>query len=685
MNKYINYRPEIDGLRAIAVLSVIFYHSTLTLFEKKFLPGGFIGVDIFFIISGYLITKIIINEVEITKKFSFLNFYKRRIKRIIPALFFVIIFTFPFIYQLTLPVFFLEYLESIIYTVFFSSNIYFWNLGTGYDQLQDVYFQPFLHAWTLSLEEQFYIVFPFIFVFIYKKFYKNLNFLIIIGFLSSFFLADYMSYTHSAANFYFLPTRAWEFLTGSILVLIERKNLRFILNQKYSSYFICTGFSFIIFSLIFFDDRMFLPSIVTLIPVMGTSFIILFSKKKNFLIKIFSTKLFIGIGLISYSLYLWHYPIFIIYPNISFLYQISLIFLLSVFSYFFIEKKFRTKKKSSFYSIKTIFASSLLILIVASFFLKIGNNHNFEKYPEIIQNSLEKREKGRGRIIDSLFKKDFTELKKNLVLNDEGPLNKKNLFIVGDSHMSVLASALRKKENDKINDYNFIPQNLSGGCYYVYNFKKIDYFKKKDLPTCTKKDQEERRNNFLAKKDSIVIMGGRLPRYLSSEGIKISRYFDLKPSFKSEQLFKNSNNLSLQEGVLNTIRDLLKNDVKVILIYPVPTLSFNPVKKIFDRYVHNKKSFLLELIVNPLTMSYSSFLETAKESHNLLDSINHPNLYRVRTHQLFCDLKDNACKTHEKESIFYIDNNHLSADGNQKVISVIFKKLELIENNKKDN
>jgi len=152
MKKSIDYRAEIDGLRAIAVFSVIFYHSSVLIFEKKLLPGGFVGVDIFFVISGYLITKIITNEYQSKRDFSFLNFYVRRIRRILPALLFVIIVTFPFIYLKTPPNYILDYLKSIISINLFVSNIFFWDLGYGYDQLQNVQFQPFLHACTLSLE-----------------------------------------------------------------------------------------------------------------------------------------------------------------------------------------------------------------------------------------------------------------------------------------------------------------------------------------------------------------------------------------------------------------------------------------------------------------------------------------------------------------------------------------------------
>jgi len=118
VNKYQIYRPEIDGLRAISVLAVIFYHAEITLFEKPFFSGGFIGVDIFFVISGYLITKIILNELKNTKNFSFLNFYKRRARRILPILFFVMLVSFPFVFSFVIPNFFVDYSKSIISSLF---------------------------------------------------------------------------------------------------------------------------------------------------------------------------------------------------------------------------------------------------------------------------------------------------------------------------------------------------------------------------------------------------------------------------------------------------------------------------------------------------------------------------------------------------------------------------------------
>lgn len=665
MNKYLNYRPEIDGLRALAVLSVIFYHSTVLLFEKKFLPGGFIGVDIFFVISGYLITKIIYSEIKKTNNFSFLNFYKRRIKRIIPALLFVIILTFPLIYHKTSPNFFIDYAKSIISIIFFISNIFFWSLGVGYDQLQNVQFQPFLHAWTLSLEEQFYFFFPLVFFIILKKFKKKIFLIIALGFLSSLILCDYMSFSHASVNFYFLPTRAWEFLAGSLLVLIEKKD--FSVSKKiFNSFYITLGLSLIIFSILFFDDRMYLPSIISLIPILGVCLIIHFSFKENFFIKILSSKIFLSIGKISYSLYLWHYPIFLIYPNVNFLIQILLIFLFSLISYFFVEKKFRYNAISNIYSIKTIIAFSLIILGLMINFLILSKKVEYDKYPIILQHVLKEK-----------FLKDVQpDINLNKNSTDE---EKINLYIAGDSHMKVLSNELSR--DIRFKNYNLIDQNLSNGCYYVYNFERVRTLTGKKVNPCSKADQAMRKENFLSKQNSIVILGGRLPLWLNQEESLKQNYFN-RLMFRKKNInypslaFINEDKISLEEGIVNSIYDLLANDIKVILVYPVPILNFNPVKKIFDYYFEDKENFQSNLKNNPFTVSYNEFLTYAKKSHNILNSLNHPNLHKVFTDKLFCDKKLDKCLSHNQNEIFYIDNNHLSSFGNKKIVDQILNLIK---------
>ena len=167
----INYRPDIDGLRAIAVISVIFYHADNSINNFKILSGGFIGVDIFFVISGFLITSIILKELNTTGSFSFKNFYIRRIKRIIPVLLLVFVTTFPFIWLFFIPTSFIDFSKSLLSSLFFVSNHHFYLSGELYDA-ENSLLKPLMHTWSLSIEEQYYIVFPLILTIVFK-FFKN--------------------------------------------------------------------------------------------------------------------------------------------------------------------------------------------------------------------------------------------------------------------------------------------------------------------------------------------------------------------------------------------------------------------------------------------------------------------------------------------------------------------------------
>ena len=388
------YRPEIDGLRAIAVTAVIIYHAKVNFFGHQLFGGGFIGVDIFFVISGYLITSIILNELLTKGSFSFKYFYERRIRRILPVLLFVMLASLPFAWIYLVPSGIIDFSKSILYSIGFGSNFYFHYSGQEYGNLSGS-FKPFLHTWSLSVEEQYYILFPIIILFTFKYIRKYLINILIIGFITSLLLADWTSKNYSSVSFYFLHTRMWELLAGSLLAYFESKigrSTKFtILNQKLP--FI--GLILIGYSFLFFNDGMFHPSFYTLLPIIGVSLIIWFSNENELITKILSTKLFVGVGLISYSLYLWHYPIFsfvkingVLSGNImGKFYLIPIVLILSVFSYYLIERPFRNKK----YSFKkvSIFLIFLLSTLLIFNLLVIENNgypKRFEKLKKINKN-----------------------------------------------------------------------------------------------------------------------------------------------------------------------------------------------------------------------------------------------------------------------------------------------------------
>jgi peptidoglycan/LPS O-acetylase OafA/YrhL len=219
----ITYRPEIDGLRTISVFAIIIYHANFVLFGHILFQGGFIGVDIFFVISGYLITTLILKEIYKTNQFSFKYFYQRRIRRILPILLFVIIITSYISYFILLPSSLIDFGKSVLSIIFFGSNFYFNYTGNGYGQ-ENSLLKPLLHTWSLSVEEQFYILFPIFLIIIIKFFRKHLLIVLFLSFFISLLFSEYCSRFYPGTSFYQLPFRGFELLIGSLLSYFQLNN-----------------------------------------------------------------------------------------------------------------------------------------------------------------------------------------------------------------------------------------------------------------------------------------------------------------------------------------------------------------------------------------------------------------------------------------------------------------------------
>lgn len=333
------YRTEIDGLRALAVIPVILFHAGLTPFS-----GGFVGVDVFFVISGYLITTILIEDIN-NQRYSIFRFYERRARRILPVLFFVLISTLP-IAWLTMDVAALaKYGTASLATLLFASNFYFWRSEGYFEESAEL--NPLLHTWSLAVEEQFYLFFPLFLVFIWR-FGKQKAFWFIVGLsLCSLVLAEWGWRVKPQANFYLAPTRAWELFVGSLVAFMMYKrapvscNLRAIL-----------GLLFIVMAIFLYDKSTPFPSVYTLLPVVGTALILGYSRT-TFVGKVLSLRPIVFVGLISYSAYLWHQPIFSFFRYLSkslelsanqILAGLALCFALSYLSWRFIETPFRGSK-----------------------------------------------------------------------------------------------------------------------------------------------------------------------------------------------------------------------------------------------------------------------------------------------------------------------------------------------------
>lgn len=362
------YRLEIDGLRALAVIPVIFFHAGFSFFR-----GGYVGVDVFFVISGYLITTIILTEKE-AGKFMFRVFYERRARRILPALTFVILVCLPFAYWVMKPTDLMEFSQSLVAVSLFSSNILFW-LKTGYF-MTAAELKPLLHTWSLAIEEQYYILFP-LFIILTWRFRKRttLTLLAVLGFVS-LALAQWRAVDHPGSTFYLLPTRLWEILIGSFVAYFlfyssEWRSKYLALPVWVFQILSALGLLLIVGSIGFFDDKTPFPSLYTLFPTLGTALVILFAFEQTFVNKLLSIKLFVGIGLISYSAYLWHQPIFAFARLMSYKTPSdSLMFWFGVFSlvlayltWKFIEAPFRDRNRFSREKIFRFSAISLMLII----------------------------------------------------------------------------------------------------------------------------------------------------------------------------------------------------------------------------------------------------------------------------------------------------------------------------------
>ncbi len=359
------YRPEIDGLRAIAILPVIFFHAGFDGFS-----GGYIGVDIFYVISGYLITSLILSEKD-CGTFKLANFYERRARRILPALFFVMAICMPFAWALLLPQDLKAFSESIVAVVTFVSNIFFWRTSGYFEQASEL--KPLLHTWSLSVEEQFYLFFPLLLLALWRFGKQKITFALVTIFFASLTFAHLDSKHNPNAAFFLLPTRVWELLVGAFIPFyFQRAKVKF--HNLYANEFASLiGFSLIIFSIAKFDSAIPYPSLYTLAPTLGAALIIIYGQSNTTIGRLLSTTPFTFIGLLSYSTYLWHQPLFAFARRatqpttfeLAALCAISV--LLAYISWKFIETPFRQKVK---FNQKQIFTYSILGIII---FICIGS------------------------------------------------------------------------------------------------------------------------------------------------------------------------------------------------------------------------------------------------------------------------------------------------------------------------
>jgi|GEM_PF-622826 len=429
----LNYRPEIDGLRAIAVLSVICYHLKV----DGLFPGGYLGVDVFFVISGFLISSIILKEISNTGSFSFVNFYKRRIRRLVPVLLTVLLVSAVAAWLILLPTELISFGKAGLASLFFVSNHYWYASSLEYEA-QSSLLEPLLHTWTLSIEEQFYILLPAILVLSYKYFRKQLTIIFLIITLASFIFATVYTPLDESFGFYLLPSRFWELSAGGMIAFYIERQSKILPGNGFLKNLPTLSLVILISCFVLFDENAGHPGLLTLIPVLATMCVLLFANFEDFATKLLSHKMFVFVGLLSYSLYMWHFPIFAFARNIrfennflDFVLWIGLTFLLSFLSYKFIEQPFRNPsivKSGKFkWTILTFF-----FLLIFSFGIIINSDGFPNRFSSLAEKYL-------GVEVDNQkLKNERNAFFEKVIAEPEFAEGKTNVLILGDSHSKDL-------------------------------------------------------------------------------------------------------------------------------------------------------------------------------------------------------------------------------------------------------
>lgn len=621
-----NYRADIDGLRAYAVISVLLYHAGFS-----FVSGGFVGVDIFFVISGFLMTKIIKEQLD-NNSFSVKDFFIRRIKRLFPALIFVFILTsiatyfiFPFSMRN-------EAIIQNIYALYGISNINFW-LESGYFD-NDKFLKPMLHTWSLGVEEQFYIFWVILLLLVYKFTKDRLFYIIILFIVVSFgfnaiFLSEYFISTFAQSDmeffsfdkikssvFFMMPFRIFEFAIGGALVFISIKNNRLKNITSLIGFFILFYY-FINFS----SDKVF-PYYNALIVVIGTALIML--SKDSFIIKLLlENKPTVFIGKISYSLYLVHWPLIVFWfyleDNITIVDKIlivSISILISILMYKYIEQRFRTKSKiDNKYVLKFILVI-VCITFISFILIKFGNTDLEKKLINIInkQLSIEKNAK---------LMKDLRN-SNNFEKND---LSK--VLLIGDS-MSVDMNGLLTFTKEYNRKFQLRVLTTSHRCQFMLQDRtKISYYNN-DLNLI----------KLCEKQTNGILMS---PLINDADIILISfNWYD----FVDEEGFKKA---------INSIQ--LKSKAKIIIIGKRPY------------FTKNSKQYISHLLLeykNIDNFEYFTFTKKRMDKSNQLikNYSRKLDLGFIDMTNILCNSRDKICYMFDKENnLLYRDSFHFSIYG----------------------
>lgn len=649
-----DYRREIDGLRALAVLPVILFHAGVETF-----CGGFVGVDVFFVISGYLITTIILAELE-QDRFSIVSFYERRARRILPALFFVMLVCIPFAWSWLLPSDMKDFSHSIVAVSIFASNILFWRESGYFDAAAEI--KPLLHTWSLAVEEQYYVLFP-LFLMLFWRLGKRWI-LITLGFVfvASLAVSQWAAHAKPSAAFYLLPTRGWELLIGSFAAFYLSKANRKEFGKGFSEFGGWLGVALILYSVFTYRKATPFPGLYALVPTLGAVLIILFATQQTTVGKFVGNKAFVGVGLISYSAYLWHQPLFAFARHRSLTEPSYIIFLalsvlalaLAYFSWRYVESPFRNQAK---------FPGKLIFLIGFAgsvFFISFGLvGHFFDGYKSRIPSDVRKLEKPKRGEVEACGGDHSNE---PCYLGDKeiSP----GIAIVGDSHTNVI----RKYFSERLALVR--ASALSYGKGWCAPLLDVGTNTPLKNPIC--RNFIDNAFDRIISDSSIhtVILHAEWSNYTTGRrwGEKVAAYYTDRDSSVASMT---ENSAVVRRGLTRTIDRLLNSQKRVIFVKSVPEYE-----TLIPKFLAKRRWLNGEISLGSFSVNDQSYISRNQEFDNIVSEIFPiPGVEIIDTFSVFCPNK-NACLSLVDDEVLYVDDNHLSYEGSRLLVDEIFKKLQ---------
>jgi peptidoglycan/LPS O-acetylase OafA/YrhL len=652
------YRREIDGLRALAVIPVMLFHAGFA-----FAGGGFVGVDVFFVISGYLITGIILADME-RGRFSLAEFYERRARRILPALFLIMAVCVPMALVILIPIDAKDFSQSLAAVAVFASNILFWSEANYFATENEL--KPLLHTWSLAVEEQYYVIFPLILIVAWRLRRRGVAAMIASIALLSLAFAQWAATHAPVTSFFLLPARAWELMIGALGAFYHAYRAPearvFAASPQWRQALSAAGIALILYAVFAYDASVPFSSVYALAPTVGALLIILFATPETLAGRTLSSRMAVGIGLISYSAYLWHQPLYAFARHASptepamttFLVLIGAALALAYFSWRFVELPFRDRAN---FTRKQIFAWSGIAALVFTAIGAAGSlTQGFASQSERL--AMSDIAKFNPRQADCF---DY-DIDTGLPVGKCGPDGQFARWVLlwGDSHADAFAPELREALADRrigMSEFTrsacapvpgFSRDGTETACAR-HNAAVLSYLRDSVEDTVV-----------LASRWALNLEGTRFDN--GEGGVEHGGSAAITP-VGEPALSEEERRRRLLGAYVEGVKELLRLNKHVVLVYPIPEMGWNVPRYVLKSSRATGRDFARLPAAG--SISHQVFRERNAAVVAAFDAIGDaPGLTRVRMEDIACGrVVPGRCVAHLDGRLLYHDDDHLSRHG----------------------